>query len=75
MLGEGALVPHKEQIEQGVDFGNKTLSLINEIRPKLAAPFATADTELATTGIFLIMKKPQKAQKSKNLTGAGVPYT
>lgn len=63
VLGEGPLVPHKEQIVQAVDYGNKTLSLINEIRPKLAAPFRNRpDTELAATGIFLIAKKPQKGQ-------------
>jgi SAM-dependent methyltransferase len=59
VLGAGALVPHKEQIEQGVDYSEKTLSLINEIRPKLASPFRDrSDAELATTGIFLIGKKP-----------------
>ena len=64
VLGEGPLVPHKEQIEQAVDFGNKTLSLINEIRHKLAAPFRDrSDAELAATGIFLIGKKPQKGTK------------
>jgi len=64
VLGEGPLVPHKEQIEQAVDFGNKTLSLISEIRPKLAAPYRDrSDAELAATGIFLIAKKPQKGTK------------
>jgi hypothetical protein len=68
VLGEGALVPHKEQIEQALDYGNKTLSLINEIRPKLAAPFRDrSDTELAATGIFLISRKPQKAQKAQKI--------
>jgi SAM-dependent methyltransferase len=66
VLGEGPLVPHKEQIEHGVDYGNKTLSLINEIRPKLAAPFRDrSDAELAATGIFLIGRKPlQKGTKA-----------
>jgi len=67
VLGEGPLVPHKEQIEQAVDYGNKTLSLINEIRHKLAAPFRDrSDAELAATGIFLIAKKPQKGTKGTN---------
>ena len=58
VLGAGPLAPHKEQIEQGVDYSEKTLSLINEIRPKLAAPFRDrSDAELAATGIFLIGKK------------------
>jgi SAM-dependent methyltransferase len=66
VLGEGQLLPHKEQIEQGVDYASKTLFLINEIRPKLAGAFRDrSDAELATTGIFLIGKKqPQKGTKS-----------
>ena len=65
VLGEGQLLPHKEEIEHGVDYGNKTLSLINEIRPKLATSFRNrSDAELATTGIFIIAKKPQKGTKS-----------
>jgi hypothetical protein len=64
MLAEGPLVPHKEQIEQGVDFGNKTLSLINEIRPKLATPYRDrSDAELAATGIFLVATKSTKGTK------------
>ena len=59
VLAEGPLVPHKERIESGVDFGGKTLLLINEIRPKLAAQYRRrSDEELATTGIFLIARKP-----------------
>ena len=64
VLGAGPLVPHKENIEQGVDYSEKTLSLINEIRPKLAAPFRDrSDAELAASGIFLVGKKPQKGTK------------
>ena len=64
VLGAGPLVPHKENIEQGVDYSEKTLSLINEIRPKLAAPFRDrSDAELAASGIFIVGKKPQKGTK------------
>lgn len=64
VLGAGPLAPHKEKIEQGVDYSEKTLSLINEIRPKLATPFRDrSDAELAATGIFLIGRKPQKGTK------------
>src|SRR5215210_2874380 len=60
VLGVGPLAPHKEKIEHGVDYGNRTLSLINEIRPKLAPPYRDrSNDELATTGIFLIATKPQ----------------
>jgi SAM-dependent methyltransferase len=59
VLAEGPLVPHKEKIEAGVDYGGKTLSLINDIRSKLAAPYKNrSDQELAATGIFLIAQKP-----------------
>ena len=61
ILAEGPLVPHKENIERGVDYSEKTMNLINEIRPKLAAPFRNrTDAELATTGIFLIATKKHK---------------
>jgi len=61
VLGVGPLVPHKEQIEQGVDYSDKTLSLIREIRPRLAAPFRDrSDAELAATGIFLVATKGTK---------------
>jgi SAM-dependent methyltransferase len=64
LLGEGPLVPHKEVIEQGVDYGNKTLSLINEIRHKLVAPYRDrTDSELAATGIFLVATKGTKGTK------------
>jgi hypothetical protein len=64
VLGVGPLMPHKEQIEPEVDFGNKTLSLINEIRPRLAAPYRDrSDAELAATGIFLVATKSTKSTK------------
>jgi hypothetical protein len=75
VLGEGQLAPHKEQIEQGVDYASKTLFLINEIRPKLAGRFRDcSDAELAAAGIFLIGKKPQKGTKStKNVKTDALP--
>jgi SAM-dependent methyltransferase len=70
VLGAGPLVPHKEQIEQGVDYSEKTLSLINEIRPKLATTFRDrSDAELAATGIFLIGKKPRRKEATKGTKG------
>ncbi len=67
VLGEGPLVPHKEKIESGVDFGGKTRFLISEIRPKLAAPYRNrSEEELSTTGIFLIAQKPKKSTKNTN---------
>lgn len=64
VLAEGPLAPHKERIESGVDYGGKTRFLINEIRPKLTAPYRNcSDDELATTGIFLIGTKKYKNHK------------
>jgi len=66
VLAVGPLPSPKEQIEHGVDFGNKTLSLINEIRPKLAAPYRDrSDAELAATGIFLVSTKGTKPSHKK----------
>jgi len=65
VLAVGLLASPKEKIEHGVDFGNKTLSLINEIRPKLAAPYRDrSDAELAATGIFLVSTKSTKLTKN-----------
>jgi SAM-dependent methyltransferase len=65
VLGEGPLTPHKERIEPGVDFSEKTLALINQIRPRLAAPYrGRSDAELATAGIFLIATKKHKKHKN-----------
>ena len=59
ILGERELIPHKERIEIGIDYSDATLSLINEIRPRLAIPFRSfSDQDLAATGIFLIARKP-----------------
>jgi hypothetical protein len=63
-VGKGNLHPHKEEIELGVDYGNSSLSLVREIRPKLASKFrALGDEELLVDGIFLIAKKPENSVK------------
>jgi SAM-dependent methyltransferase len=70
ILGRGPLIPHQEKIERGVDYREATISLIDEIRPKLAVPFRNLpEVELAAAGIFLIAKKPQKELQGKNLAG------
>lgn len=64
IVGSGALTPYKEKIERGVDYGNKTVSLIGEIRPKLAVPYRNlAEEELAAAGIFLVARKPERGTK------------
>lgn len=59
MGGMGALYPHKESIVLDVDYSNKTLSQVKEIRPKLSAGFREmTDEELLVDGIFVIARKP-----------------
>ena len=66
VLGVGQLTPYRETIEPGVDYSERTISLIKEIRPKLAAPFRDrSDAELATTGIFLIGRKETQKHTSR----------
>jgi len=70
ILGQGPLIPHKQKIEQGVDYGHATVSLIDEIRSKLAVPYRDLpEVELATAGIFLIARKPQRGAQDKNVAG------
>ena len=63
ILGNCRLIPYKEKIERGVDYGNPTVSLIEEIRPKLAFPYRNLpEAELAAAGIFLTARKPSKPE-------------
>ena len=72
IVGAGPLMPHKEKIERGVHYGNKTVSLIEEIRPKLALPYRKlAEEELAPAGVFLVARKPQRGTKGTNPAGKG----
>jgi len=60
VVGVGVLTPHKERIERGVDYGQGTVALIEEIRPQLAQPYRKlAEEDLAAAGIFLVGRKPQ----------------
>lgn len=68
LLGVGQLVPHKQTVAYGVDYSEPTVSLINEIRPKLAKPFRNrSDEELAVTGIFLVAQKPGHEESVKKV--------
>jgi hypothetical protein len=64
IVGVGPLTPHKEKIERGVDYGNATVSLIDEIRSNLAGPYRKlAEEDLAPAGIFLVARKPDRGTK------------
>jgi SAM-dependent methyltransferase len=53
------LLPHKQEIEWGVDFSESTISLINSIRPALAREYKRlSNVELMTAGILLVATKP-----------------
>jgi hypothetical protein len=70
IVGVGPLTPHKEKIERGVDYGNKTVSLIEEIRSQLALPYRKlAEEELAAAGVFLVARKPESGTKGTNPAG------
>lgn len=72
VVGVGPLAPHKEKIERGVDYGNKTVSLIDEIREKLASPYRKlAEEELAAAGIFLVARKPERTTEGTDPAGKG----
>ncbi|HEX5834955.1 MAG TPA: methyltransferase domain-containing protein [Pyrinomonadaceae bacterium] len=64
IVGVGPLTPHKVKIERGVDYGNATVSLIDEIRSKLASPYRRLpEADLAPAGIFLVARKAQRGTK------------
>ena len=63
VVGVGVLAPHKEKIERGVDYGQKTVSLIEEIRSDLAQPYRKlAEEDLAAAGIFLVARKSENTK-------------
>ena len=58
VLGVGPIEPHKAEVVRGVDYGEETLKLIAEIRPRLAKRFRDLpDEELAVTGVFMVARK------------------
>ena len=64
IVGVGPLTPHKVKIERGVDYGNATVSLIDEIRSRLASPYRRLpEADLAPAGIFLVARKAQRGTK------------
>lgn len=64
IVGVGPLTPHKEKIERGVDYGNATVQLIDEIRSKLAHSYRNLpEADLAAAGIFLVARKPERGTK------------
>ena len=53
------IIPHKNKIEFGIDYSDKTNSLLSEIRMKLQDKFKNiTDEELMVSGIFIIARKP-----------------
>lgn len=55
---ESDITPYKEKLQYNVDYDDSTLSMIEEIRPKLAKRFRPLSSEdLMISDIFLIAKK------------------
>jgi SAM-dependent methyltransferase len=56
--GKGDLHPHKERVERGVDYDERALELVREVRPKLAGRYREmSDEELLVDGIFIVARK------------------
>lgn len=52
--------PHKADLKLGEDYSDATLSLLQEIRPKLLPKFrAMSDDDLMVSAMFLAARKPQ----------------
>lgn len=63
VVGEKSeLLPHKEKIALSVDYSERALSLINELRSRLHGDYKNlTDEELLISGIFLVARKPQES--------------
>jgi hypothetical protein len=63
---EEEIFPHKEQIEQGVDYSDLQLALVKSIRPSLNARFKSLpDHELLVSSIFLVAFKPAQQDHAR----------
>jgi SAM-dependent methyltransferase len=55
---ESEIIPHKETVSFGIDYGAATLTLLNSIRPHLQDEFKhISDEDLMISGIFLIAQR------------------
>jgi len=53
------IVPHKQEWQAGVDYDESYVRLIEEIRPRLRAPYRfLSDADLLTSGIFICATRP-----------------
>ena len=58
---KGDLHPHKERPEYGTDFGDETLAVVREVRPRLNPRYRNlSDEDLMVAGIFIIARKPER---------------
>jgi SAM-dependent methyltransferase len=58
---KGDLHPHKERPERGVDYGDDTLAVVREVRPRLNPRYRNlSDEDLMVAGIFIIARKPAR---------------
>ena len=70
IVGRGDLIPHKERLQKGLDYGETEQQLIARIRPKLALTFASlSDEDLLVSGIFLVADRNRSTARSSGEHG------
>lgn len=57
--GASELVPHKVQLQPGIDYTDATIELISSVRPRLLERYQRLpDADLMVQGIYLVGRKP-----------------
>jgi len=53
------VIPHKQNLQVGVDYPADTAALVKEIRPQILPRYRDlSEEDLITAGIFLVARKP-----------------
>ena len=60
---DGELVPHQTSLTKGIDYDDRDIDSVSDMRPFLAHPFQDmSNEELLTSGIFLIARRTERGQ-------------
>jgi len=66
---ESEILPHKQVVTFGVDYFDSTVSLLNQIRPRLQTEFREmSDEDLMVSGIFLAARKPCRPKNKPTIS-------
>lgn len=59
VLGSGReLIPHRDHLQYGREYGDEALALVRQVRPRLLGRYRyLSDEQLLTTGVFLVGRK------------------